>query len=188
MADHYAKEAAGGKTSSNKDLPIYLRKPLPANLSASRQAHHEKLKTRWVEKWKASSRYERINKIDKSIPSPKFIKATDQTGMNGAGLIFQLRSGHLPLNEYLHRFNIDTGHEARCPKCEETKETVYHFLMECPAYAAARRKAHFGIHREPKNLKFLLGNEKGIKKTLKFVGFTERFGSRYEKWTRRQPA
>ena len=43
--------------------------------------------------------------------------------------IFQLRTGHIPLNGYLNR--IKPQHSPACPLCNEPVETVEHLLFEC---------------------------------------------------------
>ena len=48
-----------------------------------------------------------------------------------------MRSQHIPLNGYLHRFKLKAS--AQCPACGAPKETPQHFLLECPAYAYERR-------------------------------------------------
>jgi hypothetical protein len=55
-----------------------------------------------------------------------------------ASQIYQICSGHVPLNAYLHRFKIKDS--AQCPACRAPKETPQHFIMECPAYAHERWK------------------------------------------------
>ena len=40
--------------------------------------------------------------------------------------IFQLRTGHIPLNNYLH--GIKPQHSPACPLCNEPEETVQHHL------------------------------------------------------------
>ena len=78
--------------------------------------------------------------IDPSLPSRKFIKLISNTKISraDANKIFQLLSGHVPLNAYLHRFKRKNS--AQCPACGALKETPQHFLLECPAYAYGRRK------------------------------------------------
>ena len=44
-------------------------------------------------------------------------------------IIFQLRTGHIPLNSYLHR--IKPLHPSACPLCDAPEETVEHLLFEC---------------------------------------------------------
>ena len=55
-----------------------------------------------------------------------------------ASKIYQLRSGHIPLNAYLHRFKL--AESAQCPACGAPRETPQHFVLECPAYEQERRK------------------------------------------------
>ncbi|KAJ6481112.1 hypothetical protein C8R45DRAFT_801069, partial [Mycena sanguinolenta] len=47
----------------------------------------------------------------------------------------QLRTGHIGLNAYLHRFKL-----APSPLCQHctVPESVPHFLLICPAYHPAR--------------------------------------------------
>ncbi|KAF8981647.1 hypothetical protein BDQ17DRAFT_1254816, partial [Cyathus striatus] len=50
----------------------------------------------------------------------------------------QLCTSHIPLADYLHR--IKHAETRKCEKCWEwlhimTRETVNHFLFECPEYA-----------------------------------------------------
>ncbi len=54
LADIEAKEATKGCTLDTKQLPHYLRKPLPTNPSAVKKAHNNKLKREWQEDWKNS--------------------------------------------------------------------------------------------------------------------------------------
>ena len=55
-----------------------------------------------------------------------------------ASKVFQLRSGHVPLNAYLFRFKREVS--AQCPACGARKETPQYYLLECPAFAYERRK------------------------------------------------
>src|SRR6266851_5032178 len=54
LADIEAKEVTKGRTLDTKQLPHYLRKPLPTNPSAVKKAHNNKLKREWQEDWKNS--------------------------------------------------------------------------------------------------------------------------------------
>jgi hypothetical protein len=101
--DIKAKKAAEGKTSNKKDLPLLLCKQLKHNKSALKQQKSSQLKTRWLHKWKASPRYNKINTLDPSFPSNKFIKliSDDRLSRMDASHICQLRMGHIPLNAYL---------------------------------------------------------------------------------------
>ena len=46
--------------------------------------------------------------------------------------------GHVPLNVYLHCFKRKDS--VQCPVCGAHKETLQHFLLECPVYAYERWK------------------------------------------------
>ena len=46
--------------------------------------------------------------------------------------MYQLCSGHIPLNAYLHRFKLVKS--AQCPTSGAPRETLQHFVLECPAY------------------------------------------------------
>ncbi|THH16335.1 hypothetical protein EW146_g4286 [Bondarzewia mesenterica] len=106
LTDEKAKEAAAG-TSSHKDhLPTYLRgnSPLLSDTSAMRQDYNGTLKTNWKEYWATSKRYARLNRIDPDLPSPSFLKLvrSGELTRGQASLLFQLRTGHVPLNRHLN--------------------------------------------------------------------------------------
>ncbi len=50
--------------------------------------------------------YHKLNHIDSSLPSCKFIRLIGNTKISRAatGKVFRLRSRHIPLNAHLHRF------------------------------------------------------------------------------------
>lgn len=68
----------------------------------------------------------------------KFIaEALDKLEKGQAAAIFQLRSGHSPLNSYLAR--IQAAPDDKCPHCRR-KETTTHYLLYCPKYTQERRR------------------------------------------------
>ena len=137
-ADKEAKKAAGGLTSDKKALPPLLRKTLKSNKSALRQNKKETLKKRWQQEWDASNRAAKYRSMGFSSPSSKFIKliSDENLSRNDASRIFQLRTGHVPLNAYLERFK--RADSAQCPACGHPRENAQHFLMDCPAYKHER--------------------------------------------------
>ena len=139
-ADEEAKAAAEGKSSGVSQLPKLLRKPLKRSKSAAIQEEGEARKIRWRKEWTASPRYDKFKNIDPSLPSRKFIKLISNVKISrsDASKVFQLRSGHVPLNAYLFRFKRKVS--AQCPACGARKETPQHYLLECPAFAYERRK------------------------------------------------
>ena len=140
-ADKEAKAAAEGKTSDVVQLPRMLKMPLKISRSAACQQINKQVKEEWVKTWKTSPRYDKMKHLDPSLPLRKFIELISNSDINReyASKIFQLHSGHIPLNAYLHRFKISEN--AQCPACGAPKETPQHFVVECPAYAHERRRS-----------------------------------------------
>lgn len=97
-------------------------------------------KERWRQEWITSPRYAKFKHIDSSLPSCRFLKLISNLKMSRADMseIFQICSGHVPLNVYLHQFKRKES--AQCLACGAQKETLQHFLLECPAYTHERRK------------------------------------------------
>ena len=100
-----------------------------------RQVHNEKLKQRWVTSWNDSPRYHRTRYKDLLTPySQKFLKyiSNEEISRKTASLIFQLRVGHAPINQYLHRFKkVDNP---QCLACGHPTETAEHIILHCPSY------------------------------------------------------
>ena len=132
---------AEGKTSNVAQLPRMLKKPLKISRSAACQQINKQVKEEWVKTWKMLPRYDKMKHLDPSLHSCKFIELISNSDIHReyASKIFQLRSGHIPLNAYLHRFKILES--AQCPACRAPKETPQHFTVECPAYAHERRRS-----------------------------------------------
>ena len=118
-----------------KELPPSLRKGIGHSLSAIRQAQNTKLKSRWTAGWAKSPRFHRLRFKDVLTPhSQKYLKyiSNGKVSRKTASTIFQLRVGHAPLNDYLHRFK--KVESAQCPACGHPKETPEHYLLHCPSY------------------------------------------------------
>jgi len=174
-ADEEAKRAAKGEPSATKDLPSFLRrKPLPISISATRQLLKKEMKQQWQDEWKTSPRYTRMKQIDGSLPSDDFLHIIDQLRRNQASTLIQLRTGHIPLNTVLHR--IKRSDTPDCPHCQHgIRETILHYLLECPHYAGARRLLQARLtRRDSSSIPFLLDNRKGIPHLLRYVSDTNR--------------
>ena len=187
--DTEAKAAAEGKCSPAKDLPRVLRNaPLPRSLSAARQFHMTHLKTCWQLNWKKSHRYaNRMQLIDPSLPSPKYLKAIDKLTRPQAAAITQLRIGHVPLNGHLFRIRRATS--PYCPHCgPDTIETVRHFLIECRYYRVARSRFEDKFRRQAHNINFLLSTPKAFPLILQFIKDTKRLQTIFGSLTPRQRA
>ena len=97
----------------------------------------------------------------------------DNLSRNDASRIFQLRAGHVPLNEYLERFKrMDS---AQCPACGHPRENVQHFLKDCPAYKHERWPLHRLCKTEEPTLKDLLNKEELTIPLAKYIRATGRF-------------
>jgi hypothetical protein len=64
-----------GCTLNTKQIPHYLRKRIPINLSAVKKAHNEELKNEWKDTWRSSECGLAVARIDKSTPSSKFLNS-----------------------------------------------------------------------------------------------------------------
>ena len=175
-ADIAAKAAADGDSSDRKDLPPCLRKEIGHSLSATRQALNEKLKSRWTANWAKSPRYLRMRFKDLLTPhSQKYLKyiSNGKISRKTASAIFQLRVGHAPLNEYLHRFKkVDS---AQCPACGHPKETPEHYLLQCPSYAHERWPIIRQTGGRPPKITQLLSNPKLLAPLANYMEATGRF-------------
>jgi hypothetical protein len=91
-----------------------------------------------------------------------------------AAALAQLRTGHCGLNYYLWRFKkIESS---KCEGCGYERETVEHYLLECPKFREERRKLRDKIGGVGKmKVKTLLGDKKIIGRTMEFVTNTKRF-------------
>jgi hypothetical protein len=85
-----------------------------------------------------------MEKIDKSYPFTGYRKRQYGLSRRHASLLVQVRSGHLPLNVYLHRIN--KADLKRCQACmieqgdETPTETIKHFIYDCEAYTDQRNR------------------------------------------------
>ncbi|PPR07816.1 hypothetical protein CVT24_002896 [Panaeolus cyanescens] len=143
----------------------------------SRAAMRQKLMKRVTEKrrdeWRASSRYEKINGYDQTLPSRTFSKLTTKMKRKQASIIFQMRTGHIQLKKHLAR--IGKADSPICEKCHRKDETVYHYLMECRGHEIARRK-HFGyMGRNNSTMTKLLSDPAHLPKLFRYLNDTGRF-------------
>ena len=93
-----------------------------------------------------------------------------------SSLIFQIRSGHFPVNVFLHRINkSDTS---ICQKCnaedEVQEETISHFLFECTAYTRQRRDLARAIGHNNLDLRNIMAQSKRMKALAKYIVKTGR--------------
>ena len=176
IADREAKQAAEGLSTAGKDLPKYIRKTMKRSLSALKQDHSKKANEAWKKEWNESERFARFKAPDIISPaSKKFLKliSDHRIPKKTSSLIFQLRVGHAPLNNYLHRFKkVDS---ARCPACGEERETTEHFILRCPKYAHERWALLRHIKDNVPKIEQVLSDPKVIIPLTNYIDATERF-------------
>lgn len=123
----------------------------------------------------ASPRYIKFKNIDPSLPSHCFIKLISNPKLARADTsrLFQLQSGHVPLNVYLHHFK--RKERAQCPVCSTKKETPQHFPLECPAYAYERCKLKLKKGELETKFAEVTANEKKAVALVQYIQATGRF-------------
>jgi hypothetical protein len=136
-ADEEAWKVAMEGSSPSCKLPAPLQKTLPRSKSATRQQYHHEVKLAAVEVWSSSPRFNRMALVDPDLSHTKFAKLTRSISRNQASMLFQLRSGHVPLNTYLSR--IKKVNSPICPSCQLYRETVMHYIMRCETHFDARQ-------------------------------------------------
>jgi hypothetical protein len=130
--DERAKEAALGASTALKTRVKLFDAPLPVSKAAAITAGGAALKERWIAEWSTSPRRQRLSLLGDTTPIPRMY---DYLSRPQCSVLTQLRTGHIGLNAYLHRFAIALS--SQCPLCA-TPETVPHFLLLCPAFRRQR--------------------------------------------------
>jgi ribonuclease HI len=171
-ADVEAKKAATDGSSPIRKLPAPLRKVLPRSKSAVRQEHQRKIKLAAVRVWTNSPRFDRMALIDPDLSYVKFAKLTRGISRNQASILFQLRSGHVPLNQYLHR--IKKADSPICSSCNGYRETTMHYIMRCETHAEARSAMFNAAGRDARNLGKLLSTAVLLPHLFNFIRTTGR--------------
>jgi ribonuclease HI/exonuclease III len=171
-ADEEAKKAATDGSSPLRKLPAPLRKTLPRSKSAVQQEYRRKINLAAIEVWARSPRFDRMALVDPDLSHVKFAKLTLSISRNQASILFQLRSGHVPLNTYLHR--IKKADSPVCPSCHQYRETVMHYIMRCEAHTEARQVMFSAAGRDARNLGKLLSTLELLPHLFRYIRSTER--------------
>lgn len=137
-ADEEAKKASSGSESNRIRKPADLPRELPYSRSALKRAYQTKLVKESKAEWAKSRRYGRIERFGESLPSKRYLDGTLRLTRKQSSLLYQLRTGHVPLAKHLARIN--KADSPSCPGCGHTQETVQHYLLQCPNYRQARQR------------------------------------------------
>ncbi|KAF8427207.1 hypothetical protein L210DRAFT_3362711, partial [Boletus edulis BED1] len=71
-------------------------------------------------------------------------------------------------------FRINKAESPSCPHCLDWDETVTHLLLHCPHYTVYHNQLRHITRGKLRQIKWLLGDQKGIAHTLKFLHNTGR--------------
>ena len=153
-ADELAKHAAIHGSSGKNRLPKILQKGLPISLSVIKQWISEETKKDTKVWWKELKHYRRIKSIDPSLPSWKFIKATNGLNCKQTCILTQLHTDHIPLNAHLYQ--IKKAAMPYCPNCLNTTETTNHYLFFCHKYTRQRHKLVLAVKHKAFSKNFIL--------------------------------
>lgn len=90
-----------------------------------------------------------------------------------SALLFQLRTGHAPLRKHLAC--IGKADSPTCSRCRAARETVTHYLLDCPAYERARRTLFYEVGRASRCVAQLFSNPELTRPLFRFIHRTKRF-------------
>src|SRR5882724_9050636 len=105
-------------------------------------------------------------------------KATQDLPRDQVSLLVQLRTGHIPLQKYLHR--IGKVDSPKCLACQTQDEMVQHYLLNCPAYRTQRGHLERAMQRAAWSIKVLLVNPKAFPHLLQYMNATRHFRHKFK--------
>jgi len=150
-----------------------MQGPSLVSRSVEHQSHLKRLGAKSASEFARSPKCQRLRSIDPSMLSHNFRKATQDLTQGQASLLVQLRSGHVPLQKYLHK--IGKANSPTCPACRAHDETVHHYLLTCPAYRIQRGELERTLRRAAQTIRTLLANPKAFPHLFRYVNATRRF-------------
>ena len=118
-----------------------------------------------------------MDRIDRTLPSKAYRNMAEKLPRRQASILVQLRTEHVPLQQYLHR--ITKADSPICEQCGTAPETVYHFLRECLAYNAQRRRLDGDAGEAATQLRTLLGTPRMMPHLFRYIHDTGRLRSTY---------
>lgn len=171
-ADGAAKEAAEGDSTPLKRRIPMLEGELPTSTAALKATRKKQAAAEWASSWKESPRASKLKRFDRAPPAKRVLKLYADLPRRDASLVTQLRTGHVGLNQYLHR--ISAVDSSLCVRCH-TAETVCHYLLNCQRFVTQRDTLRRALKSKPLSLSNLLSNSKNISHLLAYIHNTNRF-------------
>lgn len=168
MVDQQAKLVATDASLSPKlsDRPLKS-----ACQAATKKQTADKLKHIVMTDKHKAKHLRQILKHREAKAGAKYYKAAKTRAI--ATTLAQFRTGHCPLNAYLHRFNKAPRSQCECPDCQP--ETVQHYMLECRKYSLVERKPlREKVGLSKMRLGILLGNPDYIEHTAEYILMTKR--------------
>ncbi|KAJ7828638.1 hypothetical protein B0H13DRAFT_2437275 [Mycena leptocephala] len=104
--DACAKAAAQGASSPLATRIKLFESALPVSRAAVIAAGAKEFAAQWREEWSKSPRHTRISTFDDATPSKALEKMYEGLSRPQCSVLTQLRTGHIGLNAYLHRFKL----------------------------------------------------------------------------------
>lgn len=148
-----AKEAAARATE--EEWPFYLPDWADTQLkSSSWRWRRESLQQTRVQQFKKTIGGNYTKEIDSALPGNHIKRLYDQLTRHQAVTLIQLRTGHIPLNWFLHR--IGKADSSTC-ECSESPETVKHFLFDCRRWEDVRTEMKSVMGQRYGDLSYALG-------------------------------
>ncbi|KAH6886690.1 hypothetical protein BKA70DRAFT_1236363 [Coprinopsis sp. MPI-PUGE-AT-0042] len=115
-ADKEANKAAEGDETGGDELSNIEREGiLPRSVTAEKMEYGKELKGRWGELWDESGRKEKMSGIGGFGELRKFAAKTKNLKRQDIRGIIQLRTGHSPLRQHMHKIGKEPG--PNCLKC-----------------------------------------------------------------------
>ncbi|KAF7372169.1 hypothetical protein MVEN_00076000 [Mycena venus] len=170
--DARAKEAAVGMFSPLASRISLFESPLPSSKAAAVASGSKASAARWLAEWSLSPRFSCIAAFDSALPSKAVARPYSELSRPRGSILTQLRTGHIGLNAYLHRFNLTPS--PNCHHCG-VPESVPHFLLICPAYHAHRLCLISRLGTARLSLRCLISTKADPGPVLAFVHNTGRF-------------
>jgi hypothetical protein len=174
LADREAKLAAMGKDFGD-GVPVSFAGLLPLQVNPEHlkrefkaQLEAQKL---WI--WEESAAGARHLTRFGGMQARDFLKRTARLSRRQAVLLYRLITGHIPLQKHL--WVIGKVDSPTCPSCGTAPETVVHFILHCPVYAAARHYHTSPLGRDARILEWLLSEPHAYPALFRFISATGRF-------------